>query len=158
LALLPQQQSNHKQLHYQGLPRGRWNSVFYRIDLSNDGIINTSDFAMIAGTWMQQGNMPEDLDNSGIIDWADIELFTQSYLTNRIEDGWITNSLTSPCIDAGDPNSDWMAEPWPNGKRTNMGAYGGSTQASKSGNIADFDINGKIDFVEFAWFAEQWSQ
>jgi hypothetical protein len=60
---------------------------------------------------MQQGNMPEDLDNSGIIDWTDIELFTQYYLTNRIEDGWITDSLTSPCIDAGDPNSDWTAEP-----------------------------------------------
>jgi parallel beta-helix repeat protein len=30
----------------------------------------------------------------------------------------------SPCIDAGDPNSDYSQEPNPNGGRINMGAYG----------------------------------
>ena len=107
---------------------------------------------------MQQGNMPEDLDNSGIVDWTDLELFAQYYLTNSVEDGWVTDSSTSPCIDAGDPNSDWNAEPWPNGKRINMGAYGGTDQASKNGNIADFDVDGKVDFIDFAQFAEQWNQ
>jgi parallel beta-helix repeat protein len=71
---------------------------------------------------------------------------------------WVIDTNLSPCIDAGDPNSDWTAEPWPNGKRINMGAYGGTAQASKSGNIADFDINGKVDFIDFALFAEQWNQ
>jgi hypothetical protein len=137
---------------------GRWNPAFFKIDLNNDGIINLGDFAMISGVWMQQGNISEDLDNSGFIDWADIELFAQYYLTTRIEDGWIIDSLTSPCIDAGDPNSDWTAEPWPNGNRINLGAYGGTSEASKNGNIADFDINGKVDFVDFARFAEQWNQ
>jgi hypothetical protein len=137
---------------------GRWNSTFYRIDLNKDGIINLIDFARIANLWMQQSNLPEDLDNSGIVDWTDMELFAQYYLTNSIEDGWIIDSSTSPCIDAGDPNSDWTAEPWPNGKRINMGAYGGTTQASKNGNIADFDINGNVDFIDFALFAEQWNQ
>jgi hypothetical protein len=36
-----------------------------------------------------------------------------------------------------------------------MGFYGGSIQASKSSNIADFDINEKVDFADFAQFAEQ---
>ena len=35
-------------------------------------------------------------------------------------------------IDAGDPNSPVGKEPEPNGGRINMGAYGGTSQASKS--------------------------
>ena len=62
----------------------------------------------------------------------------------------------SPCIDAGDPNSDWSNEPWPNGKRVNMGAYGGTNQASMNGNPADFDIDGVVDFVDFAEFSNKW--
>jgi len=45
---------------------------------------------------------------------------------------WIQNDQNSPCIDAGDPTSDVGSEPMPNGGRVNMGAYGGTTQASKS--------------------------
>ncbi len=136
---------------------GRWDSNLYRIDLNKDGTINLCEFARLAGVWQQQGNMPEDLDYSGIVDWADLELFAQYYLVTIIEDGWIIDSSTSPCIDAGDPNSDWAGEPWPNGKRINMGAYGGTSKAGKSGNIADFNIDGKVDFADFAWFAEQWN-
>ena len=35
-------------------------------------------------------------------------------------------------IDAGDPASDVGVEPLPNGERINLGAYGGTLQASKS--------------------------
>ena len=135
---------------------GRWNSTFYRIDLNNNGAINLIEFARIANVWMQQDNMPEDLDNSGTVDWTDLELFAQYYLANSIEDGWVTDSSTSPCVDAGDPNSDWTGEPWPNGKRINMGAYGGTNQASMSGNPADFNIDGLVNFVDFAEFASHW--
>jgi len=69
---------------------------------------------------------------------------------------WVTDSNTSPCIDAGDPNSDWSGEPWPNGKRINMGAYGGTSQASMNGNPADFDINGSVNFTDFAAFSNKW--
>jgi len=55
--------------------------------------------------------------------------------------GWVSDVVTSPCIDAGNPDSDWAAELWPNGERINMGAYGGTPQASMSlsdtGNSAD---------------------
>jgi hypothetical protein len=71
---------------------------------------------------------------------------------------WVIDANLSPCVNAGDPNSDWSAEPWPNDKRINMGAYGGTDQASKSGNIADFDVNGTVNFIDFARFAEQWNQ
>ncbi|KPK45055.1 MAG: hypothetical protein AMJ65_01220, partial [Phycisphaerae bacterium SG8_4] len=45
---------------------------------------------------------------------------------------WVQDWTTSPCVDAGDPDSDYSPEPAPNGGRTNMGAYGGTPQASKS--------------------------
>lgn len=45
---------------------------------------------------------------------------------------WVIDTVTSPCIDAGDPSSDPLDEPALNGGRINMGAYGGTPQASKS--------------------------
>jgi hypothetical protein len=69
---------------------------------------------------------------------------------------WVSDSNTSRCIDAGDPNSDWTSELWPNGKRINMGCYGGTNQASKNGNPADFNVDGIVNFVDFAHFANKW--
>jgi hypothetical protein len=43
-----------------------------------------------------------------------------------------TDTVTSPCINTGDPKSDYSFEPPPNGGRINMGAYGNTSQASKS--------------------------
>jgi len=45
---------------------------------------------------------------------------------------WVTDAVTSPAIDAGDPTSDYSNEPEPNGNRINMGAYGNTIYASKS--------------------------
>ena len=47
-------------------------------------------------------------------------------------DVWVLDRVTSPCIDGGDPNADPLDEPMPNGGRINMGAYGGTVQASMS--------------------------
>ncbi len=70
---------------------------------------------------------------------------------------WVNDVNTSDCIDAGDPNSDYASELWPNGKLMNMGAYGGTNQASMNGNPADFDISGAVNFVDFAEFSNKWS-
>lgn len=45
---------------------------------------------------------------------------------------WVFDNATSPCIDAGDPADGPADEPSPHGSRINMGAYGGTAQASKS--------------------------
>jgi len=45
---------------------------------------------------------------------------------------WVHDDVTSPCIDRGDPHLDWNAELWPHGQYINMGAYGGTPQASLS--------------------------
>ncbi|MBN1509033.1 MAG: right-handed parallel beta-helix repeat-containing protein [Sedimentisphaerales bacterium] len=48
-------------------------------------------------------------------------------------DTWVTDGVTSPCIDAGNPKDDCRGERMPNGGRVNMGAYGGTPFASLSG-------------------------
>ena len=48
---------------------------------------------------------------------------------------WVIDSVTSPCINAGSPSTDVGDEPMPNGQRIDMGAYGGTSEASKSLNI-----------------------
>ncbi len=45
---------------------------------------------------------------------------------------WVLDEVTSPCVDAGDPNSPVADEPEFNGGRINVGAYGGTAEASKS--------------------------
>ena len=45
-------------------------------------------------------------------------------------DVWVLDKISSPCLDAGDPNADYSGEPLPNGGRINLGAYGGTAFAS----------------------------
>ena len=45
---------------------------------------------------------------------------------------WVKDAVNSPCIDAGDPKSEYKNEPKPNGSRINMGAYGNTPEASRS--------------------------
>jgi predicted outer membrane repeat protein len=45
---------------------------------------------------------------------------------------WLLDEITSPCIDAGDPSALVGLEPSPNGDIINIGAYGGTPEASKS--------------------------
>jgi putative hemolysin len=77
----------------------------------------------------------------------------------------VKDDVTSPCIDTGDPMSPIGHEPFPNGGRINMGAYGGTGEASKSyfgelvcETIVAGDINGdcKVDFADFAIMALHW--
>ncbi len=39
---------------------------------------------------------------------------------------------SSPCIDAGDPSSNYSNEPQPNGNRINIGRYGNTSEATRS--------------------------
>jgi parallel beta-helix repeat protein len=47
-------------------------------------------------------------------------------------DIWVLDKVTSPCVDGGDPDTDTSNEPMPHGGRINVGAYGGTTEASLS--------------------------
>ena len=75
---------------------------------------------------------------------------------------WRVDVDHSPCIDAGDPASDWTGELWPHGGRINMGAYGGTAEASMSlsevGNVADLNGDGVVDLVDWGLLGEKWSK
>ncbi|MHC4425558.1 MAG: right-handed parallel beta-helix repeat-containing protein [Planctomycetota bacterium] len=71
---------------------------------------------------------------------------------------WVLDEATSPCIDGGDPNSDYSNERTPNGGRINIGAYGGTAYASMSELRFTDDINhdGIIDIVDLIALVENW--
>ena len=75
---------------------------------------------------------------------------------------WVLDNATSPCIDAGDPNSAFDQEPQPNGGRINMGAYGNTVYASLSpegagpGLEGDANHDGIIDFNDLFYIIDQW--
>ena len=71
---------------------------------------------------------------------------------------WAMDSVTSPCIDAGDPTLDPWAEPSPNGGRVNVGAYGNTPYASMSEwpLTHDSDRNGIVNLVDLAKLCQQW--
>jgi len=73
---------------------------------------------------------------------------------------WVKDAVTSPCVDTGDPASDWTAELWPHGRRVNMGAFSGTAQASMSlsseGNAADCDNDDFVDARDLLILCENW--
>jgi len=92
--------------------------------------------------------------------YDDYHLKSKAGRWNPSNKTWVFDRATSPCVDAGNTSSDWTAELWPHGKRINMGAYGGTAQASMSksdlGNVADLDNNDIVDFEDFACLADVW--
>ncbi|MEN6644413.1 MAG: FlgD immunoglobulin-like domain containing protein [Armatimonadia bacterium] len=64
----------------------------------------------------------------------DVEYRLKSHAGRWNGSTWIIDALTSPCLDAGDPTSDYSHEPSHNGGRINMGFDGNTQYASKSAN------------------------
>ncbi|MCP4452570.1 MAG: hypothetical protein GY809_14005 [Planctomycetes bacterium] len=60
-------------------------------------------------------------------------------------DLWVLDVQTSPCIDAGGQEDDVLDEQDPNGGRVNMGAFGGTLQASLSDAPASDTIPGDVN-------------
>lgn len=115
---------------------GRWSPIFdTNGDFNNDGIIDWCDLAVFVESWLDTGpSMPTDLYDSESVDFVDFAIFASCWhaLGQNIS-GWVfIDPVTSPCIDAGDPSSDYSLEPAPNGGVINMGAYGNTEYASKS--------------------------
>jgi subtilisin family serine protease len=105
---------------------------------NNDGstfAIKYSNVMKQGTSWTGQGNLnvnPLFADPNN----DDYHLKSQAGRWNPVSQSWVTDSITSPCIDTGNPSSDFSAETMPNGGRINMGAYGGTIEASKSDHQA----------------------
>ncbi len=155
---------------------GCWQqSPFVKMDATADCFLDMTDFAVLAAEWSKTSEkqtmttypyndyypyLRADLDNSGKVDINDLMIFCENYLVHYEQGRWVYDDVTSPCIDAGDPNSDWTAELWPHGKRINMGVYGGTAEASMSasatGNPADFDNDDDVDINDLSLFSDVW--
>lgn len=135
----------------------------------------------IEGGWPGEGNIdadpcfadpgyrdpngsPDDANDDFWVD-GDYHLKSQAGRWDPNSQVWTIDDVTSPCIDAGDPMTSIGHEPFPNGGIVNMGAYGGTTEASKSyfgeppcETIVAGDINGdcEVNFKDFAFVALHW--
>jgi parallel beta-helix repeat protein len=113
-----------------------------------DGTSATVSYSNIQGGWPGEGNIdavpcfaePGFWSMGGSLDdvtddfWVrgDYHLRSQAGRWDPVARSWVQDVITSPCIDAGNPAMDCSAESMPNGGRVNMGAHGGTAEASKS--------------------------
>jgi hypothetical protein len=132
--------------------------------LYNPGDDASVTYCDVQGGWPGIGNIDADPcfvpQRSG-----DYHLKSQAGRWDPASESWVKDDVTSPCIDAGDPMSPIGYEPFPNGGIINMGAYGGTAEASKSyfgepvcETIVAGDINGNcsVDFADFTIMALHW--
>ena len=95
---------------------------------NSTGTVTYSD---VQGSFQGDGNIDADplfADSAN----GDYHLKSQAGRWHPGSKTWISDDVTSDCIDAGDPASSIGLEPSPNGAVINIGAYGGTDQASKS--------------------------
>jgi hypothetical protein len=122
--------------------------------ISGDAAVSYSN---IEGNWPGEGNMDVDplfarpgrLETHSTLasayddSWVegDYHLKSRAGRWDPVREDWVVDAVTSPCIDAGEPTSPTGLEPFPNGGIINMGAYGGTPEASMSlltaGSITD---------------------
>jgi hypothetical protein len=104
--------------------------------INEDSSIITVTYSDVQGglaaeSWLGEGNMDADpyfADPSH----QDYHLKSQAGRWDPNSRSWVLDTLTSPCIDVGDLTVPIGLEPPPNGGVINMGAYGGTAEASKS--------------------------
>lgn len=100
------------------------------------GNIDTDPFFADTGYWVDVNDPniiiePSNPNNDLWIN-GDYHLKSEVGRWDPVSESWVTDDVTSPCIDAGDPLTPVMYEPHPRGYFINIGAYGGTEQASKS--------------------------
>jgi len=109
--------------------------IYYNGDGSPSTQIDHSQtmvtYSDIQGSWQGDGNI--DLEPL-FADYSigDYHLKSEAGRWEPISQCWILDIESSPCIDTGDPGSDIGLETVPNGSIINMGAYGGTGEASKT--------------------------
>ena len=113
---------------------------------SGDGNIDIDPCFANLGIWanVNDPNIIVDPNDPNAV-WIDGDYHLKSQAGRWDLNGqtWIQDDVTSPCIDAGDPNSPVAAEPYPNGGVINMGVYGGTEEASKSPFDSPYELEDK---------------
>jgi hypothetical protein len=124
----------------QMMPDGSSLSAASYVDIQygrlGTGNLDADPLFVLPGYWADLANLLEPVDpREPTAVWVpgDYHLMSKVGRWDCGHGVWVEDLVTSPCIDAGDPALPVGQEPQPNGSRVNMGAYGGTSQASKSG-------------------------
>ncbi len=128
--------------------------------IHNDGTSSaTVSYSDVQGGWPGETNIDADPYFADPYN-GDCHLRSEAGRWDPVGESWIKDGVTSPCIDRGSLASDWTAELWPHGERINMGAYGGTPEASMSlsdaGNIADLNIDGWVGYGDMMLLTDKW--
>lgn len=122
-------------------------------------------YSCVQGGMSGEGNMDTDPHFSDPQN-NDFRLKSQGGRWGPLSESWVQDEITSPGIDAGNPMSPIGQELFPTGGFVNMGAYGGTAQASKSYfgtepcDVAMAgDINGdcQVDHIDLEIMALHWT-
>jgi hypothetical protein len=103
------------------------NCIIYFNAVSLTGAPVGVTYSDVQGGWSGQGNIDADPQLAG-----DDHLQSAAGRWDPVTRAWVRDNVSSPCIDAGDPALPVLDEPAPHGGRINLGAYGGTAEASKS--------------------------
>lgn len=91
---------------------------------------------------------------------GDYHLKSEAGRWDPSSESWVLDSETSLCIDAGNPGCPVGDEPDPNGNRINMGAFGGTGEASKSPDgwafLGDLTNDWQVDANDLQLFGDYW--
>ena len=126
---------------------------------NNDNSTITVTYSDVDGGWPGVGNIEADPSFADATN-GDYHLKSQAGRWDANDGRWTKDDVTSPCIDAGNPGCPVGDEPVPNGNRRNMGAYGGTAEASKSPvnwrSIADLTNDWVVDSNDLKVFVDYW--
>jgi hypothetical protein len=150
-------------LHGSGIENVRGSSVI-------DGGGNIDDDPCFAdpGHWAHKDDpnlVVEQNDPNKLWVNGDYHLKSQAGRWDPSAGDWVLDDVVSLCIDAGDPMTPIGAEPCPNGGIVDIGAYGGTSEASKSyfdGRPCEIIVAGDIKgdrvvgFLDFGIMALHW--
>jgi len=103
--------------------------------LAGPGSISVDPYFAESGYWADVNDpniVVEPNDPNAQWIGGDYHLKSEAGRWDPVSESWVMDDVTSPCIDAGDPNSPVAFEPFPNGGIVNVGAYGGTAEAGKS--------------------------
>jgi predicted outer membrane repeat protein len=116
------------QIHYNQSS----STINYSCVQSPGGVLEGAGNTNIGPQFVDEGHWDGQPMNEGTWMNGDYHLKSQEGRWDPSSQTWVQDNVTSPCIDAGDPNISIGYEPSPNGSIINMGRYGGTHEASKS--------------------------
>jgi len=143
-----------------------------QIDNTNSSQDSVANYCCIQG-WTGNIKGIGNIDNDPLFfnpDEDDYHLKSTGWRWDSLRKRWHYDDITSPCIDAGNPGSplknEFLAIPddptnqWGINMRINMGAHGGTTEASMAPHgwnlLGDLNNDGIVNMKDFAAHIRRW--